>query len=771
MTAPAPAQTPASVAEPVAPLRLDATHPARAELRPRMANAEDVRPGLEVTSRALLRNGRPWLPVSGELHYTRVPRERWTERLRLMRAGGISVVSTYVFWLHHEPVRGETRFDGRYDVASFLDAARAEGLEVVLRIGPWAHGEARNGGFPDWVQAAPVRHRSDDPGYLALVAEWFARLADALDGRATPENLLAIQLDNELYDQPQHLVTLKRLAREAGLSAPLWTATAWGGADLPDPEVLPLWGGYGDGFWVDPGEPWDPTFRAHYFFSDTWDDPGIGADVRGEDAQRRSDLSPWFPAATCELGGGMATAYHRRPRLDALDIAAVAHAKLGSGSAWQGYYMYAGGTNPGPGLEETQATGYPNDMTRLSYDFHAPIGEAGRAAPSHAALRLQHAFAEAFGDRLAPMPSHLPEVRPAGVDDVETLRWAVRTDDGSGFLFIGWHQPHVPLPIHRGAQFRIDTVDGSLELPSRPVDIAPGTLARWPLGLELGGVRIDWATASAVTVLPGAAAGALPTLVLIEDAGIPVEIAHDGLAHRIDPGSVPLRIEEPHGAALDVLVLPADEAADVWVVDAAAGGRRLFVASDEVTWDAAGRVSVRASGAVPDVREYVGGAWRAPDWEHVDGAAVAASVPFELAREATTPSGDHGSRDGRQSAPSDAVLDAHAAVYRLNLPAEFDRDAVLRVRWAGDVAQLRVDGVTATDRFWDGSDLVANLHDMGAGAGSRVELHVLPLRTDSGVHLPADAAARLATAPGAVCALDDVSLEQRALWREVAGRR
>ncbi|WP_204318889.1 beta-galactosidase [Microbacterium sp. B35-04] len=751
-----------------APLRLDATGDARAERRPRMANAEDARAGLGLTSRALIRDGRPWLPVSGELHYTRVPRERWTPRLRLMRAGGISVVSTYVPWLHHEPVRGEVRFDGRFDVAAFVDAVRAEGLEIVLRIGPWAHGEMRNGGFPDWVQHAPVQHRTDDPAYLDLVREWFGHLARALDGRCRPDTVLAIQLENELYDQPGHLVTLKRLAREAGLSAPLWTATAWGGAELPDPEVLPLWGGYGDGFWVDPGEPWDPTFRAHYFFSDTWDDPGIGADVRGAEATGGSaELSPWFPAATCELGGGMATAYHRRPRPDALDIAAVAHAKLGSGSAWQGFYMYAGGTNPGPGLEETQATGYPNDMTRLSYDFHAAIGEAGRTAPSHAALRLQHAFIEAFGESLAPMPSHLPAERPAGVEDAETLRWAVRADDGAGFVFIGWHQPHVPLSTYRGAQFQIETADGVVTLPSTPVDVPPGTLARWPLGLEVGGVRVEWATASAVTVLPGIpASGSVPTLVLIEDAGIPVEIAHDGLAHRVTPGPSPLHIEEPHGAALDVLVLPADEAAQIWVVDAAAGGRRLFVGSDELTWDAAGTVSVRASGSAPDMREYAGGVWRELAWDHAGGAAVTESVAVETVRSASMPSGRYGSRDGRPSAPDDAVLEAHAAVYRLDIPEWVDEDAVLRVRWAGDLAQLRVDGVTATDRFWDGSEFVANLRDIGASPSTRVELHVLPLRRDSGVHLPADAAARLAASVDAVCTFDAAEIDQRALWYE-----
>lgn len=769
-------------------LRVDATRPGREELRPAMANAEDRRPGLAVTSRSLLRNGHPWLPVSGELHYTRVPRERWTERLRLMRSGGVSVVSTYVPWLHHEPVRGEARFDGRFDVGAFVDAVRAEGLEVVLRIGPWVHGEMRNGGLPDWVQHAPVRHRTDDPAYLDLVREWFARIADALAGRCTPENVLGIQLDNELYDQPGHLATLKRLARGAGLSAPLWTATAWGGAQLPDPEVLPLWGGYGDGFWVDPGDPWDPTFRAHFFFSDTWDDPGIGADVRGADEAStadRAELSPWFPAATCELGGGMATAYHRRPRPDARDIAAVAHAKLGSGSAWQGYYMYAGGTNPGPGLEETQATGYPNDMTRLSYDFHAPIGESGRSAPSHAALRLQHAFIEAFGERLAPLPSHLPDVRPTGVDDVETLRWAVRADDGSGFVFIEWHQPHVPLPTYRGARFRVESPGGAVELPSAPVDIPPGTLARWPLGLEVGGVTIDWATASALTVLPAATGDGAPTLVLIEDAGIPVELAHDGLTHRLTPGAAPLRIQEPHGAALDVLVLASEDADHVWVEGVAAGGRRLLVGADEVTWDADGRVAVRASGSGPDLREYRGGAWRDLEWEVPDAAAArhpivgsttaperdghpegAASVPIRLVRPETMPSGDYGSRDGRQAAPHDAVLDAHAAVYRLDVPERFDDDAALRVQWAGDVAQLRVDGVTVTDRFWDGSELVANLRDIGAGPSTRIELRVLPLRTDSRVHLPADAAARLAAADRALCEVSAARIDQRALWTE-----
>ena len=258
-----------------------------------MANDEDARAGLSA-DQPRADAGRA--PVAA-----RVGRAALHARsARAMDASGCGscgpaasrVVSTYVPWLHHEPVRGEVRFDGRFDVAAFVDAVRAEGLEVVLRIGPWVHGEMRNGGFPDWVQHAPVRTApTTRPTSISCGSGSGASPAPST-GAAAPTRCSRSSSRTSCTTSPGHLVTLKRLAREAGLSAPLWTATAWGGADLPDPEVLPLWGGYGDGFWVDPGEPWDPTFRAHYFFSDTWDDPGIGADVRATGRPRRPAAPP-----------------------------------------------------------------------------------------------------------------------------------------------------------------------------------------------------------------------------------------------------------------------------------------------------------------------------------------------------------------------------------------------------------------------------------------------------------------------------------------------
>lgn len=732
--------------------------------QPRMGNDEDVRPGASLTSRFLCREGQPWIPVSGELHYSRVPRDRWDERLRFMRSGGVTVVSTYVPWIHHVPRRGAPTFDGNLDVAAFVDLCRATGMEVVLRIGPWVHGEMRNGGFPDWVQQAPVAHRRDDPAYLRLVREWFGQLGAALGGRCTPANVLAIQLENELYDQPGHLLTLKRLAREAGMSAPLWTATAWGGAELPPEEVMPVYGGYGDGFWVDADAPWHPSFREHFFFSHTWDDPGIGADLRADGGGVPVGAPDLFPPATCELGGGMATAYHRRPRPCALDVATVAHCKIGNGSAWQGYYMYAGGTNPAGehGTQESHRTGYPNDMPTLGYDFHAPIGEAGALAPIHAHLRRQHAFLAAFGSRLARMPSSLPEVRPEGVDDTTTLRWALRGDGRGGFLFVAWHQPHVPLPTYHGARFHVSLDDEEFLLPSRPVDIPAGTLARWPIALEANGVRVDWATASVLTLLPGA----VPTLVLCAEPGIPVELAVGGATTVIPPGRKPVRLSRDSGV-LDVLVLSAADADAVWVQD----GQRLLLSDDDLAWGADGRVVARTTRAAPDVRVYdpATRAFRSLPL-HGDSGAAAAEVPVTLRRRAHDPvPASYGKRDNRQSAPSAAVFDELAAVYELRLPAwagDPARDALLRVDWAGDVAQLRVDGRTVTDRFWDGSRWLVSLRDAGCTPTSVVTVHLLPLPADSTVHLPTDAAERAAASTGQLVAVDAVRVEARRRWRE-----
>ncbi len=693
-----------------------------------------------------------------------------------MRSGGIDVISCYIIWIHHQPERDSVSFDGNLDVAAFVELCAELGLRVVLRIGPWAHGEVRNGGFPDWVQHAPVKHRTDDPGYLDLVEPWFEALGEQLGGLCGGGGpLLAIQLENELYDQPDHLATLRELARSAGLHAPFYTATAWGGAELPAGQVFPLYSGYGDGFWVDADAPWDVTFRQHYFMSTIWDDPGVGADVRGVDAAsvELRDRDETFPPACCELGGGMATTYHRRIVPSGDDIAAVAHAKLASGSAWQGYYMFAGGMNPRgeTGFQESQDSGYPNDLPVFDYDFHAAVGAAGQLGPSHAALRRQHAFLHSFGAQIATMSTSFPDAVPQIPFDCSTLRWTVRSDGSFGVLFINWHQPNVPLPSCDGVAF--DVV-----LPTRTVrvgtdlTIPAGTIGHWPLGIEVGGIRIDWATASILTVI-----GATLVLVAEKDIdvsfGLPDDVAvlvdglrADGGRARIDSATGGLvELSSARGSAT-VLVIGSQDADRVWLLE---DGARQLVLCDEPLWTEGGALSVRSS-ARPSLTAWQGKWVPVPlEPQHSEAARRAglSLVAGSWRQEASEPLRRYGGSAVRPAAPREEQFVERAGIWSLGdvgTPAEGLR-RTLRIDWAGDVAELLVDGAPVADRFWDGTAWHIDLDVIDGAVGTGLELRMLPLHKKTDVWLPEPARARLRSVDSALLAVDAVTLTFSTIWR------
>src|SRR3546814_13618364 len=101
--------------------------------------------------------------------------------------------------------------------------------------------------------------RTNDARHLAGVQLGYAALARELHGI----ELFSIQVDNELYDRPEHLSELRRIAESQGLSTPLWTATAWGGAAVPA-GFLPTYGGYPESFWVDAGAGHDARSAANF---------------------------------------------------------------------------------------------------------------------------------------------------------------------------------------------------------------------------------------------------------------------------------------------------------------------------------------------------------------------------------------------------------------------------------------------------------------------------------------------------------------------------
>ncbi|CAL9673095.1 hypothetical protein SUDANB1_07627 [Streptomyces sp. enrichment culture] len=745
-------------------------------------DAPGVPDPIEVTSRWLTRGGRPWFPVSGEFHYSRYPHGQWEEELLKMKAGGVTAVASYVIWIHHEEVEGRVRFDGDRDLGRFAGLCARHGLDFIPRIGPWSHAEVRNGGLPDWLLARTSAPRTDDPAYLEPVRTWFREIAARLRGweRANGGPIVAIQIENELYDRPGHLRTLKRLAQEAGLSAPLWTSTAWGGVRLPGEDLFPLYGGYSEAFWTEADGSWPDTCRKHFFFTHERDDEGIGTDLRPTTVRGAGPASAdRFPWATCELGGGMAVAYHRRPRVEAEDVGALALTKIGCGSVWQGYYMFHGGTNPAgelTSLQESHATGYPNDLPVLTYDFQAPLGEYGQVRPSYHELRLQHLLLADVGHRISPMRSVLPERSPAGQHDRSTLRWAVRTDGTSGFLFVTNHQPHEPLPDHPDTAFTVDFPHApTLTLPSAPVTVPSGAYFCWPLRLDVAGLRLEWATAQPVCTVE---ADGRTVLVLSATDGIAPELALDAdtvasvavpygeitpvaghvLVSGVRPGTDALvEVQTAGGSRVGLLVLDAATARTVYR-GRAWGAERLVLCGDGVVFDEH-RSEVRLHSPLAEPTFAV---LPAPDSALVvEGAGVREAADGVFTRytvDAGPPAGGTVATvtsvrpggpapgpvsgvQGRASVPGEKDVDAAAAEYRVDVPEDLLQNpsgVLLRLRWTGDLARACVGDTLVADQFWSGRDWDIGLDRLPGGAlrAEGLRLKVLPLAPDAPVQVP-----------------------------------
>ena len=100
-------------------------------------------------------DGAPFQIISGAIHYPRIPRAYWRDRLRKAKAMGLNTVETYAFWNVHEPSPGKFDFTGQYDIAEFIREAQQEGLYVVLRPGPYVCAEWEFGGYPSWLLKDP----------------------------------------------------------------------------------------------------------------------------------------------------------------------------------------------------------------------------------------------------------------------------------------------------------------------------------------------------------------------------------------------------------------------------------------------------------------------------------------------------------------------------------------------------------------------------------------------------------------------------------------
>lgn len=403
-----------------------------------------------------LRAGLPHQVISGAIHYFRVHPDQWQDRIRKARLMGLNTIETYVAWNAHEPRRGEWDASGWNDLGRFLDLIQAEGMDAIVRPGPYICAEWHNGGLPNWLTRGERELRSSEPTYLAEVSAYLRRVYEIVTPRQIDRGgpVVLVQIENEYgaYGSDKaYLEALVALTREAGITVPLTTVDQPTDRMLADGSLPEL---HKTGSFGSRSAERLATLRAHQptgplMCSEFWDG--------------------WF-----DWWGGV---HHTT------DVAAAASDldELLAAGASVNIYMFHGGTNFGLTNGANHKGRYLPIVT--SYDYDAPLDEAGNPTEKFFAFRdviakyapvpeelpapavaapafsVPLASAGSWTDAAATAPS---SSAPVTFDELEHLSALVRYD--------------VTLPEGRGGLLRIDPVRDHawVSVDGQPV----GTLSR-----------------------------------------------------------------------------------------------------------------------------------------------------------------------------------------------------------------------------------------------------------------------------------------------------
>jgi beta-galactosidase len=341
-------------------------------------------------------DGRPLQIISGEMHYPRIPREYWRDRLQKARAMGLNTISTYVFWNLHEPKAGTYDFSGQLNVAEFIREAQQEGLHVILRVGPYVCSEWDLGGYPAWLLADPkMELRSNQENFLRPAKEWLMRLGKELAPlqitRGGP--IIAVQVENEygsFGDDSAYMGKIRDFITDAGFNGVmLYTAD---GADELSRGALP---GLPAVVNFGPGEaqsafaalrkfrPTGPLMSGEYW--DGWFDHW-GGQHNVTDAKQQTQELEWM------LSRGYSV----------------------------NLYMFEGGTSFGFMAGANFEKNYEPDTT--SYDYDGPLDEAGQPTSKFFSFRdvIQR---HSNGATLPSLPPQVPaiEISPIKLEESVSL--------------------------------------------------------------------------------------------------------------------------------------------------------------------------------------------------------------------------------------------------------------------------------------------------------------------------------------------------------------
>ncbi len=456
-------------------------------------NYSNIESTYGVNTQYFTKDGKPYTVIAGEMHFSRLPKERWRETLLKMRECGINTVSTYVFWNYHEEIKGRFDFSGNKDVSAFLQICKDIEMPCILRIGPWCHGEVIRGGFPKRINKL-TKKRCNNPNYLAEVKEYWQGLYKEVKPYLDGKTVIGIQLENEYTGSTEHIRTLRKIAEKIGFKTPFFTMTAWP-SGKPDNDFLPMMGGYPDAPWTYGKTALKPNNRFAISSAKTEDE--IGGDLFKSNTSKKGAYDD-VPYAFCETGPGNQVTQHRRPYISEKDGYGVCFAKFASGANWLGYYMFCGGANSNDRLmQENRLTGYPNNYQIIDYDFQAPISRYGVCRPHGDRLRLMHLFISSFDTEICTKQAYFPKLKSSNPSDISFLKCSVRADEkGSGYFFASTYEKSLKYKDFKDVNVTFTINDKTVNLPS--IDVKTGTMFFYPFNIKLGSVHFDYILAQPI---------------------------------------------------------------------------------------------------------------------------------------------------------------------------------------------------------------------------------------------------------------------------------
>ncbi len=338
----------------------------------------------EAGDKTFLLNGKPFLVKAAEIHYSRIPKEYWENRIQLCKALGMNTLCIYIFWNYHEMEEGKFDFEGNKDIAEFCRLAQKNGMYIIVRPGPYVCAEWEMGGLPWWLlKNDSIQLRTLDSDYMSHVEKFMAEVGKQLSPLQITKggNIIMVQVENEYgsygTDKP-YVSAIRDIVRKSGFNE------------------VPL-------FQCD----WSSNFTNNALDDLLWTvNFGTGSDI---DAQfkKLKELRPNTPLMCSEFWSGWFDHWGRPHETRPADVMVSGLKEMLDKNISFSLYMTHGGTTFG---FWGGANNPAYSAMCSSYDYDAPISENGQVTPKYTLLRDMMKNYLQEGETLADIPAQIKAV-------------------------------------------------------------------------------------------------------------------------------------------------------------------------------------------------------------------------------------------------------------------------------------------------------------------------------------------------------------------------